>query len=62
MNIIFYQIMNLLLVLLLLGVPVLIAVIVLRHFNKKDDRLEREAKILEKIQELEERIEQLEEL
>lgn len=35
---------------------------VLRHVNKKDNQKEREAKILEKIKELEERIEQLEEL
>lgn len=48
--------------LVLLGVPVLIAVMVLRHFNRKDDKLEREARMLEKIQELEERIERLEEL
>lgn len=35
---------------------------VLRHVNQKDNQKEREARILEKIKELEERIEQLEEL
>ncbi|SFH58177.1 hypothetical protein SAMN05192551_101634 [Tindallia magadiensis] len=62
MSMFFYQILNLLLVLILFGIPVIITIMVLRHVNKKDNQKEREAKILEKIKELEERIEQLEEL
>ncbi|SDY32022.1 hypothetical protein [Tindallia californiensis] len=62
MNMFFYQIVNLLLVLILFGIPVIITIMVLRHVNQKDNQKEREARILEKIKELEERIEQLEEL
>ncbi len=55
---IFLQLTNVLLICLLLGVPVVITVLLLRHFGKgrgKEDYL------VEKIRELEERIRDLEE-
>lgn len=57
MTSILFQLLNLFLVILLLGIPVVITVLLLRHFGKnkgKDDYL------LEKIRELESRIEKLE--
>lgn len=62
MNILWYQTMNMLLVLVLLGAPVAIAVIMLRHFSKKDKLMEMEAKLEERILDLEERVRRLEEL
>jgi len=61
MNILMYQVMNLLLVLVLLGAPVLITVLLLRHFNRKEKTIEMEARLTERIRELEERVRRLEE-
>lgn len=62
MNIFMYQIMNMLLIIALLGAPVAVAVVIFRHFNKKDRMIELEARLTSRINELEERIEQLEEV
>ncbi|SMP61167.1 hypothetical protein [Anoxynatronum buryatiense] len=61
MNILVYQVMNLLLVLVLLGAPVLITVLLLRHFSRKEQHVEMEARLTERIRELEERVRRLEE-
>ena len=62
MNIFLYQIMNMLLVIVLLGAPVAVAVLIFRHFNKKEKMMELEARLTSRINELEERIERLEEV
>ncbi len=62
MNILLYQMMNMLLILALLGAPVAVAVLIFRHFNKKEKMIELEVRLSERINELEERIERLEEL
>ncbi len=55
---VFLQLINVLLICLLLGVPVVITVLLLRHFGKGKGK---EDYLLEKIRELEERIRTLEE-
>lgn len=62
MNIFLYQIMNMLLIIALLGAPVAVAVVIFRHFNRKEKALEMEARLTSRINELEERIERLEEV
>lgn len=62
MNIFLYQIMNMLLVIALLGAPVAVAVLIFRHFNKKEKMMELEARLTSRINELEERLERLEEV
>lgn len=62
MNIFLYQIMNMLLVIALLGAPVVVAVLIFRHFNRKEKMMELEARLSLRIDELEERIERLEEV
>jgi len=54
---ILFQLMNLILIFLLLGVPVVITVLLLKHFGKNKSK---EDYLLEKINELERRIEALE--
>ena len=56
-----YQMMNLIMAVMLLGTPVVIAVILFRHFNRKDELMELEARLQAQIQELEERIDKLQE-
>ena len=54
---ILFQLMNLILIFLLLGVPVVITILLLKHFGKSKSK---EDYLLEKINELERRIEVLE--
>lgn len=54
--------MNMLLVIALLGAPVAVALIMLKHFNKKENMMEMEARLTARISELEEKVEKLEEL
>jgi len=61
MNILLYQMMSLVLAVVLLGVPVVIAVLIFRHLNRKDQLYEMESRLSERIRDLEERIERLEE-
>lgn len=62
MNLLLYQLMNMLLVIALLGAPVAVALIMLKHFNKKENMMEMEARLTARISELEEKVEKLEEL
>ena len=62
MNIFLYQAMNMLLIIALLGAPVAVAVVIFRHFNRKEKVMEMEARLTSRINELEERIERLEEV
>ena len=58
----FFQIFNLILVLALLTVPIVITVLLLRHFSRdKTATLHNDDYIIQKIRELELRIEELEE-
>lgn len=53
---------NLILILALLTVPVVITVLLLRHFSRKDKpAIQHEDYLIQKIRELEKRIEELEE-
>ncbi|WP_041720414.1 hypothetical protein [Alkaliphilus metalliredigens] len=54
---ILYQLLSLVLIVLMLGVPIVITVLVIRHFGKKESHNEL---VLNKIIELEKRIEELE--
>jgi len=57
-----FQFFNLILVLALLTVPVIITVLLLKHFsNKEKPTIQHEDYIIQKIRELENRIEKLEE-
>ncbi len=57
----FYQIMNLILVVCLLGVPIIVTVLLLRHFSgKKTDDVDSTDFLIRKINELEERVQELE--
>ncbi|MDR5658703.1 hypothetical protein RH915_04295 [Serpentinicella sp. ANB-PHB4] len=62
MSILFNQILSLILVLALLGVPVVITVLLLRHFSKNSPEaaVDKDDYIIQKIRELEQRIEELE--
>ncbi|MCC5911384.1 MAG: hypothetical protein JJT76_13185 [Clostridiaceae bacterium] len=55
-----FQFFNLILIIVLLGAPVIITVLLIRHFGKPKDSLQYEDYLIEKIRELERRIEELE--
>ncbi|SNR98685.1 hypothetical protein SAMN05446037_1002243 [Anaerovirgula multivorans] len=55
-----YQFFNLILIVVLLAVPIVITVLLLRHFGKTKSSIEGEEFLIEKIRELERRIEVLE--
>lgn len=60
MGSIFYQFFNLILIVVLLAVPIVITVLLLRHFGKTKSNIEGEEFLIIKIRELEKRIEALE--
>ena len=55
-----FQSFNLILVIVLLMVPVIITILLLRYFNRKNTDLQNEEFLIQKIRELEERIQELE--
>ena len=55
-----FQFFNLILVIVLLMVPVIITILLLRYFNRKNTDLQNEEFLIQKIRELEERIQELE--
>ena len=55
-----FQFFNLILVIVLLMVPVIITILLLKYFNRKNTDLQSEEFLIQKIRNLEERIQELE--
>jgi len=55
-----FQFFNLILVIVLLMVPVIITILLLKYFNRKNTDLQSEEFLIQKIRDLEERIQELE--
>ncbi|SET28062.1 hypothetical protein SAMN05660297_01896 [Natronincola peptidivorans] len=58
---ILYQFFNLILIIVLFAAPIALTVILLRHFGKSKNTVDSEEYLIEKIRDLEKRIEVLEE-